>query len=188
MPGTSPGSPPATRSPYDGTAPIEVSSGSRVVHRLSQRGSRRLNHAIRMVAVTQIRHQGTDGRRYYDKKISEGQDSPPRPQTADQQRHLRPPAARRPQGRRRSGRGSRRHRQGSGRATGERLCIQRGQLTPRTPALRTSHSRTRHHHTARHHSRHACTVEAEYEENPASPLTTTAKRTRSGATPGVLPG
>jgi transposase len=57
---------------YDGTAPIEVSSGSRVVHRLSQRGNRRLNHAIHMVAVTQIRHQGTDGRRYYDKKISEG--------------------------------------------------------------------------------------------------------------------
>jgi transposase len=57
---------------YTGTAPIEVSSGRRVVHRLSQRGNRRLNHAIHMVAVTQIRHRGTDGRRYYDKKVSEG--------------------------------------------------------------------------------------------------------------------
>ena len=60
---------------YDGTAPMEVSSGQRVVHRLSQRGNRGLNHAIHMVAVTQIRHRDTDGRRYYDKKISEGKTS-----------------------------------------------------------------------------------------------------------------
>ena len=33
---------------YDGTAPIEVSSGGRKVHRLSRRGNRRLNHAIHM--------------------------------------------------------------------------------------------------------------------------------------------
>ena len=33
---------------YDGTAPIEVSSGNRKVHRLSLRGNRRLNHAIHM--------------------------------------------------------------------------------------------------------------------------------------------
>ena len=57
---------------YNGTAPIEVSSGSRVIHRLSQRGNRRLNHAIHMAAVTQIRHQHSDGRKYYDKKIAEG--------------------------------------------------------------------------------------------------------------------
>ena len=57
---------------YNGTAPMEVSSGQRVVHRLSQRGNRRLNHAIHMVAVTQIRNRGTDGRAYYDKKLSEG--------------------------------------------------------------------------------------------------------------------
>jgi len=57
---------------YTGTAPIEVSSGQRVVHRLSQRGNRRHCHASCMVAVTQIRNRGTDGRAYYDKKISEG--------------------------------------------------------------------------------------------------------------------
>ncbi|MGH3224882.1 MAG: phosphotransferase [Streptosporangiaceae bacterium] len=53
------------------------------------------------------------------------------------------------------------------------------------PALRTSHSRTRHHDTARHHSRHAVTVQADFEENSASRLTRTAKRTRSArsATP-----
>jgi transposase len=41
----------------DGTAPIEVSSGQRTVYRLSRRGNRRLNHAIHMAAVTQVRHQ-----------------------------------------------------------------------------------------------------------------------------------
>jgi transposase len=49
-----------------------VSSGSRVIHRLSQRGNRRLNHAIHMAAVTQIRHRHSEGRGYYDKKIAEG--------------------------------------------------------------------------------------------------------------------
>jgi transposase len=57
---------------WTGTAPIEVSSGRRVVHRLSLRGNRRLNHAIHMAAVTQIRHQHSEGRRYYDKKLAEG--------------------------------------------------------------------------------------------------------------------
>jgi transposase len=31
---------------YNGTAPIEHSSGGRVVHRLSRRGNRRLNEAV----------------------------------------------------------------------------------------------------------------------------------------------
>jgi transposase len=57
---------------YNGTAPTEVSSGGRVVHRLSLRGNRRMNHAIHMTAVTQIRYQHSKGRAYYDKKIAEG--------------------------------------------------------------------------------------------------------------------
>jgi len=57
---------------YNGTAPIEVSSGNRKVYRLSRRGNRRLNHAIHMAAVTQIRHRHSDGRAYFDKKIAEG--------------------------------------------------------------------------------------------------------------------
>ena len=57
---------------YDGTAPIEVSSGNRKVHRLSLRGNRRLNHAIHMAAINWIRYQHSDGRAYYDKKIAEG--------------------------------------------------------------------------------------------------------------------
>jgi transposase len=57
---------------YDGTAPIEVSSGPRKIYRLSRRGNRRLNHAIHMAAVTQVRHRHSDGRAYYDKKLAEG--------------------------------------------------------------------------------------------------------------------
>ncbi len=56
---------------YNGTAPIEVSSGGKTRHRLSLRGNRKLNHAIHMAAVTQIRFQ-TPGRAYYDKKLAEG--------------------------------------------------------------------------------------------------------------------
>jgi transposase len=57
---------------YNGTAPIEVSSGNRIIHRLSRRGNRRLNHAIHMAAVTQVRYRHSNGRVYYDKKIAEG--------------------------------------------------------------------------------------------------------------------
>ena len=56
---------------YNGTAPIEVSSGGRKIHRLSLRGNRRLNHA-HMAAVTQIRHSHSPGRAYFDRKIAEG--------------------------------------------------------------------------------------------------------------------
>ena len=57
---------------YNGTAPIEVSSGNRKIYRLSRRGNRRLNHVIHMAAVTQIRYRHSDGRAYYDKKVAEG--------------------------------------------------------------------------------------------------------------------
>jgi transposase len=57
---------------YNGTAPIEVSSGQRRVHRLSRRGNRRDCHAIHMAAITQIRQPHSEGRAYYDKKLAEG--------------------------------------------------------------------------------------------------------------------
>jgi transposase len=59
---------------YNGTAPIEVFSGERrrKIFRLSRRGNRRLNHAIHMAAVTQIRYRHSPGRAYYDRKIAEG--------------------------------------------------------------------------------------------------------------------
>jgi transposase len=57
---------------YSGTAPIELSSGGRTVHRLSRRGNRTLNHAMHMAAVTQIRNPHSEGRRYYDAKLAAG--------------------------------------------------------------------------------------------------------------------
>lgn len=60
---------------YNGTAPIEVSSGERKIFRLSRRGNRQLNFVIHMAAVAQIRHQGSEGRIYYEKKIAEGRTS-----------------------------------------------------------------------------------------------------------------
>jgi transposase len=56
---------------YNGTAPVDASSGPRKRHRLNQRGNRQLNHAIHVIAVAQIRHQ-TEGRRYFDRKVAEG--------------------------------------------------------------------------------------------------------------------
>jgi len=56
---------------YNGTAPIEVASGGHKVFRLSRRGNRRLNHAVHMVAVTQVVHRHSQGRPYYDRKLKE---------------------------------------------------------------------------------------------------------------------
>jgi hypothetical protein len=56
----------------NGTAPVEVSSGGKKACRLSLRGNRRLNHAIHMAAISQIRHKHSQGRACYDKKLAEG--------------------------------------------------------------------------------------------------------------------
>jgi transposase len=56
---------------YNGTAPIEASSGPRIRHRLNPRGNRRLNHAIHIAAVTQVAHR-TPGRDYFERKLAEG--------------------------------------------------------------------------------------------------------------------
>jgi transposase len=57
---------------YNGTAPIDVSSGGRITRRLNRRGNRQLNHAIHMAAVTQLRHRHSEGRVYFDRKLTEG--------------------------------------------------------------------------------------------------------------------
>jgi transposase len=56
---------------YNGSAPIEASSGPRQRHRLNPRGNRQLNHALHMIAVTQVRNN-TPGRAYYLRKQAEG--------------------------------------------------------------------------------------------------------------------
>jgi transposase len=57
---------------YAGIAPVEHSSRGRVFDRLSLRGHRKLNNAIHMVAITQIRNPGIEGRIYFERKVSEG--------------------------------------------------------------------------------------------------------------------
>ena len=44
----------------------------RTVHRTSQRGNRQLNHALHMAAICQMRHPGSAGRVYVDRKVAEG--------------------------------------------------------------------------------------------------------------------
>jgi transposase len=57
---------------YTGTALVEFSSGGRIAHRLSRRGNRTLNAAIHMAAATQLRHTHSDGRAYFERKVTEG--------------------------------------------------------------------------------------------------------------------
>jgi transposase len=57
---------------YNGTAPIEYSSGGNRKHRLSLRGNRILNHAIHMAAVAQISKPTSAGCAYYNRKQAEG--------------------------------------------------------------------------------------------------------------------
>jgi transposase len=56
---------------HTGTAPLEASSGEVVRHRLSRAGDRKLNHALYMMAIVQIRHP-TAGQAYYRRKRAEG--------------------------------------------------------------------------------------------------------------------
>jgi len=56
---------------YNGTAPIEASTAMVKRHRVNQRGNRRLNHALHLIAVTQVAHD-TPGRAYYQRKLDEG--------------------------------------------------------------------------------------------------------------------
>lgn len=57
---------------YNGTAPVEFSSGGRTAHRVSTRGNRQLNHALHMAAIVQIRQPHTEGRIYFDRRVAEG--------------------------------------------------------------------------------------------------------------------
>ncbi len=59
---------------YNATAPIEASSGPNAKHRLNPRGNRKLNHAIHIAAISQLRYH-SEGRAYYDRKIAEGKSS-----------------------------------------------------------------------------------------------------------------
>lgn len=56
---------------WNGTAPIDASSGDQNRHRLSRAGNRRINRVLHIMAVVQLRND-TEGRRYYRRKLAEG--------------------------------------------------------------------------------------------------------------------
>jgi len=56
---------------FNGTAPLDASSGDQHRHRLNRGGNRQLNKVIHTAAITQIRHGGP-GRDYYERKLAEG--------------------------------------------------------------------------------------------------------------------
>lgn len=56
---------------YTGTAPIDVSSGDQDRHRLNRGGNRRLNYALHVAALVQIRYP-SPGQVYYLRKRAEG--------------------------------------------------------------------------------------------------------------------
>lgn len=56
---------------WNGTAPLDASSGQQIRHRLSRAGNRRINHVLHIMAIVQIRHD-TPGRAYYRRLLARG--------------------------------------------------------------------------------------------------------------------
>jgi transposase len=59
---------------WNGTAPLDASSGDQQRHRLSRAGNRRINRTLRIMAVVQLRNP-TAGRAYFDMKKAAGKTS-----------------------------------------------------------------------------------------------------------------
>jgi transposase len=59
---------------WNGTAPIDASSGDQVRHRLSRAGNRQINRVLHIMATVQLRNP-TPGRAYYDRRKAEGKTS-----------------------------------------------------------------------------------------------------------------
>ncbi|MET7403941.1 IS110 family transposase, partial [Dactylosporangium sp. NPDC005572] len=59
---------------WNGTAPIDASSGDQQRHRLSRAGNRRINRALHIMAIVQLRND-TEGRAYYRRKLAAGKTS-----------------------------------------------------------------------------------------------------------------
>jgi transposase len=59
---------------WNGTAPLDASSGDQTRHRLSRAGNRRINRVLHIMAVVQLRSD-TEGRRYYRSKLAAGKTS-----------------------------------------------------------------------------------------------------------------
>src|SRR5215831_7168224 len=59
---------------WNGTAPIDASSGDQVRHRLSRNGNRQINRVLHIMATVQLRNPA-EGRAYYDRKKAAGKTS-----------------------------------------------------------------------------------------------------------------
>jgi transposase len=59
---------------WNGTAPIDASSGDQVRHRLSRAGNRQINRVLHIMATVQLR-TATEGRAYFDRKKASGKTS-----------------------------------------------------------------------------------------------------------------
>jgi len=59
---------------WNGTAPLDASSGNQQRHRLSRAGNRRINRTLHIMAIVQLRHP-TEGRAYYDARKAGGMPS-----------------------------------------------------------------------------------------------------------------
>ncbi|MGH8837412.1 MAG: IS110 family transposase [Actinomycetes bacterium] len=59
---------------WNGTAPIDASSGDQVRHRLSRAGNRQINQVLHIMATVQLRNP-TEGRAYFDRKKAGGKTS-----------------------------------------------------------------------------------------------------------------
>src|SRR4051794_41714056 len=62
---------PAHFASWNGTAPLEASSGDQRRHRLSRAGNRRINRVLHIMAIVQLRRD-TPGRAYYRRRLVEG--------------------------------------------------------------------------------------------------------------------
>ena len=56
---------------YNGSAPVARGSAGVAKPGVNMRGNRKLNHALHIIAVAQLRHPTSEGRIYYERKIAE---------------------------------------------------------------------------------------------------------------------
>jgi transposase len=60
---------------WNGTAPLDASSGDQVRHRLSRAGNRQINRVLHIMATVQLRNPSSEGRAYFDRKKASGKTS-----------------------------------------------------------------------------------------------------------------
>jgi transposase len=121
---------------WNGTAPIDASSGDQVRHRLSRAGNRQINRTLHIMAVVQLRHRDSQGRAYFDRKVAAGKT--PREAMRCLKRRLSDIVYHQMIL-------DARDASGPGRTHGDGYWLQRGRLTPRHRHFGEVTSRTRHH-------------------------------------------